>query len=75
MKIKDKAHCFYINKIKDGIAITLTECKEERPKIGLRLPESLLHKLDKHLENQTAIVSRTAWILQAIESRLKKEAR
>lgn len=75
MKIKDKAHCFHVNKIKDGVAITLTECKEERLKIGLRLPESLLHKLDKHLESQTAIVSRTAWILQAIETRLKKEAR
>lgn len=78
MKVKDKAHCFYINKIKDGISITLKEakeCKQERLKISLRLPECLIHRLDEHLANQNALVSRTAWILQAIEGRLNKEAR
>ena len=78
MMVRDKGNCFYISKVKDGILITTKEvdcCKKERPKIGIRLPECLLHRLDAHLANKTAIMSRTACILQAIEEALNKEAR
>jgi hypothetical protein len=40
--------------------------------LHLRLPEVFLEKIDEVLKNRFSI-SRTAWILEAIQEKLKKE--
>jgi hypothetical protein len=74
VKIKDKGNCFYINKVKDGILITTKEiCEKQAVKIGVRVPADLMGRLNNHLSNQSIKISRTSWILQAIQDRLNRE--
>ena len=74
MKIKDKGNCFYINKVKDGILITTKEiCEKQAVKICVRVPADLMGRLNNHLSDQSIKISRTSWILQAIQDRLNRE--
>lgn len=47
--------------------------KKESTFINLRIPVSMLNEIDEAL-SKTVGISRTGWILQAIQDKLKKEA-
>ena len=58
-----------------GSSAASREENQERERIfNLRVPESLVEKVDTLRKRRTGKISRNTWILEAIEDKIKRES-
>ena len=58
-----------------GTSSTSQEENQEKERIfNLRVPESLVAKVDTLRKRRTGKISRNTWILEAIEDKIKRES-